>query len=108
MIKAIFTLIILIFFSGCSIFNKNLNSNKNVYKSKKLKELTKQLNDKPTYIKEAKFIKILILPFQNTKNDIDYGGYYEFKLRDSEIIVNQRDLKKLKKSNFFIMGSIND
>lgn len=47
------------------------------------------------YVKESKFIKILILPFENAENDIDYGGYIETKLESSKFIFSDNIKNKI-------------
>jgi hypothetical protein len=51
------------------------------------------------YKQESKFIKILILPFQDAENDIDYGGYIETKLEGSKFIFNDSIRTKLLEDN---------
>lgn len=51
------------------------------------------------YVKESKYIKILVLPFENSENDIDYGGYIETKLESSKFIFNDTIKNKIIEDN---------
>ncbi|KLE04209.1 hypothetical protein [Aliarcobacter butzleri] len=81
-------------FSGCVKENQVLNtptSSTNIIKRNVVK-----VEEVPLpYVKESKFIKILILPFENAENDIDYGGYIETKLESSKFIFSDSLKKKI-------------
>jgi hypothetical protein len=51
------------------------------------------------YVKESKYIKILVLPFENAENDIDYGGYIETKLESSKFIFGDNIKNKILKDD---------
>ena len=86
-IKNIAVISWIIGFSGC-VQNKTVLNTPNI----KTNIDTKSIKNEPIkeipipYVKESKFIKILVLPFENSENDIDYGGYLETKLESSKFI----------------------
>ena len=109
-------IIFLALFSGCSTTNKSIKTpeeqiktNKQIFKSKILSKYSNNIsktNDyQIPYIKESKYIKILILPFLNNEGDVDYGGILETKLEDSKFIFDKKIKNKIIKDNDMI-GSI--
>lgn len=66
-----------------------------LYKSQVLAQLTPKTKFPTPYIQESKFIKILILPFENEENDIDYGGIIETKLEGSRFIFDDNVKNKI-------------
>ena len=87
LIKNITVISLVVGFSGC-VQNKTVLNTPNI----KTNIDTKSIKNEPIkeitipYVKESKFIKILVLPFENSENDIDYGGYLETKLESSKFI----------------------
>lgn len=92
LINLIFLGILTIGFSGCIKENNTLIPPV-VTKEKKIKEISKEIP--LPYVKETKFIKILVLPFENAENDIDYGGYIETKLESSKFIFDDNIKNKI-------------
>jgi len=102
-------------FSGCARNYKKVNTPERISPAKKLLKKKKDIQEiakipktkrqiKIPYIKESKFIKILILPFENAQNDIDYGGYIETKLEPSKFIFNKRIKNKILKDSSIVGG----
>ena len=73
LIKNITVISLVVGFSGC-VQNKTVLNTPNI----KTNIDTKSIKNEPIkeipipYVKESKFIKILVLPFENSENDIDY------------------------------------
>ncbi len=88
--------IIIIGFSGCVKENSNLNTPVIPDTTKIIQIKSQKINEIPLpYVRESKFIKILILPFENAENDIDYGGYIETKLESSKFIFDDKLKNKI-------------
>ncbi|MBL3518863.1 hypothetical protein H0A43_00050 [Arcobacter lanthieri] len=92
-------------FSGCVKDNTSLNTPK-VKTNDEIKLVqNEQIKEIPIpYVKESKFIKILVLPFENSENDIDYGGYLETKLESSKFIFDDNVKNKIIEED--IIGGI--
>ncbi|MGJ0371262.1 hypothetical protein NG764_00180 [Aliarcobacter cryaerophilus] len=86
-IKNISVISLIIGFSGC-VQNKTALNTPNLKTNIDTKTIKNELKKEIPipYVKESKFIKILVLPFENSENDIDYGGYLETKLESSKFI----------------------
>ena len=98
MIKKIVNLIflgmVIVGLSGCVKDNNTLKTPIN--SEMKTNIITPKIKDVPLpYVRESKFIKILILPFENAENDIDYGGYIETKLESSKFIFDEQMKNKI-------------
>lgn len=92
LINLVFLGVLTIGFCGCVKENNTLIPPV-IKKDKKIKEIS---NEIPLpYVKETKFIKILVLPFENAENDIDYGGYIETKLESSKFIFDDNIKNKI-------------
>lgn len=86
--------IVIFGFSGCVKENQVLNTPTSPTNS--IKRNVVKVEEVPLpYVKESKFIKILILPFENAENDIDYGGYIETKLESSKFIFDEQMKNKI-------------
>ncbi|MFA7084708.1 MAG: hypothetical protein WC141_09255 [Arcobacteraceae bacterium] len=101
----------IILFSGCAkneIITPQVpteNEKNKIFKSKVLAKIIPLENKISTpYVKESKYIKILILPFENSENDIDYGGMLETKLEDSKFIFNDNLKNKIIEDTNLIGG----
>mgnify|MGYP000093055434 FL=1 len=96
LIKNITVISLVVGFSGC-VQNKTVlntpNLKTNIYTKTIKNELKKDIP--LPYVKESKFIKILVLPFENSENDIDYGGYLETKLESSKFIFDDTFKNKI-------------
>lgn len=114
-----FSLIPIFLLSGCvenyqlatkqtSSIKKVENLKTTVLKDEKIPEIIKisktKRQIKIPYVKESKYIKILILPFENAENDIDYGGYIETKLEPSKFIFDEKIKNKILKDSNVIGG----
>lgn len=104
------SVIALAFFTGCASTQTQVvepKKEKKIFKSEVLSKIV--VDSTPKYplphLKESKYIKILILPFKNNENDIDYGGILETKLEDSKFIFDDELKKKIIKESNSI-GSI--
>ena len=95
--------------NGCSqkeniVVPTKVIEKKEVFKSK----ILAKISNTPTvtytlpYVQRSKYIKILILPFENSENDIDYGGIIETKLENSKFIFDDKLKKKIIKQNNMI------
>lgn len=93
LINLVFLVIVITGLTGCIKEKTSLNTPA----LEKIEEKT--INSKKEillpYQKESKFIKILILPFENAENDIDYGGYMETKLESSKFIFDENIKNKI-------------
>ncbi|BAK73167.1 hypothetical protein [Arcobacter sp. L] len=99
MIKKIIKLIslglIIVSFNACVRDNNTLKTSM-INNEVKTKIITPKIKDVPIpYVRESKFIKILVLPFENSENDIDYGGYIETKLESSKFIFDEQMKNKI-------------
>jgi hypothetical protein len=94
-------LVILTFlFTGCASTQTQVlepKEEEKIFKSEVLSKISLDTAPKypMPYVKESKYIKILILPFKNSENDIDYGGILETKLEDSKFIFDDELKKKI-------------
>lgn len=91
----VFTALILSF-SGC-VQNKTVLNTPKINTNNEMKSIkSESIKEVPLpYVKESKFIKILVLPFENSENDIDYGGYLETKLESSKFIFDDNIKNKI-------------
>lgn len=92
--KLILFLMTSIFLSGCV---KEIDTT-SIPSDVGQKKETKIVNTKEIpipHLRETKYIKILILPFENSENDVDYGGYIETKLESSKFIFDENLKNKL-------------
>jgi len=96
------SIVFTIVFNGCTTTNNSEKlappkptKNNQIFKSQVLAKIVTDTtpNYPMPYIQKSKYIKILILPFENSENDIDYGGIIETKLEDSKFIFDG-DLKQ--------------
>jgi len=103
-----------ILFTGCVKTNiveptlqTKVENDTKIFKSKVLAKVVTDSSPKHPlpYIQKSKYIKILILPFKNSEDDIDYGGILETKLQNSKFIFDDDLKKKIIKRNNSI-GSI--
>ena len=85
--------IIVVCLNGCVQEKSTLNTPVLQNKETRILNPTKEIP--LPYVKESKFIKILILPFENAENDIDYGGYIETKLESSKFIFSDNIKNKI-------------
>jgi hypothetical protein len=106
--------IVVSIFTGCTAskeptvsVKENTKKDNQIFKSKLLAKIAIDAtpNYPLPYVQKSKYIKILILPFENSENDIDYGGIIETKLEDSKFIFDDNLKKKIIKKNNSI-GSI--
>ena len=89
-------LLIVVGISGCVKENSNVNTTVIPDTTKTIQMKNQKINEIPLpYVRESKFIKILILPFENAENDIDYGGYIETKLESSKFIFDDKLKNKI-------------
>jgi len=103
-----------IFFSGCTVTEQSKEltpiepKNNKIFKSKVLAKIA--IANTPTnpipYVQKSKYIKILILPFKNSENDIDYGGTIETKLEDSKFVFDDDLKRKIINKNSNLIGGI--
>ncbi|WP_428018894.1 hypothetical protein [Arcobacter sp.] len=92
-VKLIFLGIIIGSFNACVKNSDNLKTPVNEVKTNIIQP---KIKDVPIpYVRESKFIKILVLPFENSENDIDYGGYIETKLESSKFIFDEQMKNKI-------------
>lgn len=92
-INLIFLPIIVICLNGCVQEKSTLSTP--VLQNKETRILSPIKEIPLPYVKESKYIKILILPFENPENDIDYGGYIETKLESSKFIFSDNIKNKI-------------
>lgn len=85
--------IVIIGLNGCVKEKNSLNTP--ILEKKEVKIVNQKKEIPLPYVKESKFIKILILPFENAENDIDYGGYIETKLESSKFIFSDNIKNKI-------------
>lgn len=91
-VKLIFLGIIAVNFNACVKDNNALKTPTEI----KTSIVPTKIKDVPLpYVRESKFIKILVLPFENSENDIDYGGFIETKLESSKFIFDEQVKNKI-------------
>jgi hypothetical protein len=79
--------------NGCVQEKKSLDVPVLKTKETKIKTISKEIP--LPYVQETKYIKILVLPFENAENDIDYGGYIETKLEPSKFVFDDNIKNKI-------------
>lgn len=100
--KKLISLVFLgLIFNGCTKYEDITNTPEiNTTIVQKQEKIINPIKEIPLpYVKESKYIKILILPFENSENDIDYGGYIETKLESSKFIFNDTIKNKIIEDN---------
>jgi hypothetical protein len=96
--KLIFLGILFLGLNGCVKQSNSLSIPNTINQdSKEIKNVSEEIP--LPYVKESKYIKILVLPFENSENDIDYGGYIETKLESSKFIFSDNIKNKILKED---------
>ncbi len=116
---SILTILLALAFNGCTKSNKPepesfkspilgemlKNKDTNLKKLQEVAGSDKKYYKAPT-ISESKYIDILIMPFQISDDDLDYGGTLKTKLEDSKIVFDDQIKKEISQQHN-IIGGIN-